>query len=369
MSLILFTLIAALAFVNGANDNCKGVATLVGHGAVKPRTALLWAMVTTAVGSLGAYWIAGGLLRTFSTALFAKDTTLNPSFFAAVLVGATGWIFLATRTGLPVSTTHAIIGSLVGAGIVMVGHAAMQWRLLGATFAIPLLLSPLLSMLTVYLVAWPLGLVLSRVAGRCVCVTQPALAATNFSGATAPIGAFGVIVDTEDVCAVLPITAGISTTTTSNAIHWLSSGLVGFARGWNDAPKIAALGLIALSGGHGTAISFGVVTGAMALGGLVAGRRVLDTLATKLTPMPLVESLTASLMTATLVCLASWNSLPVSTTHVSTGAIIGAGLKHDPRGMRWGKVSEIVLAWIVTLPVSALLAGAAALVILGIWTR
>ncbi len=79
--------------------------------------------------------------------------------------------------------------------------------------------------------------------------------------------------------------------------------------------------------------------------------------------MPLAESLTASLMTATLVGLASWNSLPVSTTHVSTGAIIGAGLKRDPRGVRWGKVGEIVLSWIVTLPVAGLIAAAAALIV------
>lgn len=83
---------------------------------------------------------------------------------------------------------------------------------------------------------------------------------------------------------------------------------------------------------------------------------MLETLAGKLTALPLAESLTASAATAALVGLASWNGLPVSTTHVATGAIIGAGLmKHDARAVRWGKVGEIVLSWVVTLPVAAVL--------------
>ena len=106
-----------------------------------------------------------------------------------------------------------------------------------------------------------------------------------------------------------------------------------------------------------------MVTVAMAAGGLIAGRRVLETLSKKLTPLPLAESLTSSLATAALVGLASWNSLPVSTTHVATGAIIGAGLKNDPARVKWAKVGEIVLSWVVTLPVAALVAGGAKLML------
>jgi len=99
------------------------------------------------------------------------------------------------------------------------------------------------------------------------------------------------------------------------------------------------------------------------IGGLISARKVLETLARKLTPLPLPESLTASLTTATLVCLASWKGLPVSTTHVSTGAIIGAGLKNNPKDVRWKKVTEILLSWIITLPAAAFLAAAAKLLI------
>ncbi len=361
MALVLLVLVAALAFANGANDNCKGVATLVGYGAARPRTALLWAMITTAFGALLSFWLAGGLLKSFSTALFVNATQLHSHFFAAVLAGAIGWVLFATRTGLPVSTTHAITGSLVGAGLVTFGFGTMRWHVLGASFAMPLMLSPLLSMAAVYVVAWPLGLVLSRAAGKCVCVTEPISISSD--GAAEIGGPVAIVVDTEQACAGAPVLAGVSASRAANGVHWLSSGLVGFARGWNDAPKIAALGLIAVSGSQGTAICFAVVAVAMAAGGIIAGRNVLDTMARKVTPMPLAESLTASVMTATLVGLASWNSLPVSTTHVSTGAIIGSGLKRDPRGVRWGKVGEIVLSWIVTLPVAAMAAAAAALIV------
>ena len=97
----------------------------------------------------------------------------------------------------------------------------------------------------------------------------------------------------------------------------------------------------------------------MAVGGYLGGRKVLETLAKKVTPLPLAESLTASLTTAALVSAASWASLPVSTTHVSTGAIVGAGLKNDPAKVKWGKVSEITLSWVVTLPVAGLVAALA----------
>jgi PiT family inorganic phosphate transporter len=108
MNILLIILLALLAFANGANDNCKGVATLVGYGAARPRQALLWAMLTTALGAAFSYWFAGGLIKSFSTALFAESARLDTSFFVAVLTGAGAWILLATRTGLPVSTTHAI---------------------------------------------------------------------------------------------------------------------------------------------------------------------------------------------------------------------------------------------------------------------
>jgi inorganic phosphate transporter, PiT family len=110
-------------------------------------------------------------------------------------------------------------------------------------------------------------------------------------------------------------------------------------------------------------LAFIIVAIAMQIGGLISARKVLETMARKLTPLPLPESLTASLATATLVCLASWKGLPVSTTHVSTGAIIGAGLKNNPREVKWKKVTEVMLSWVVTLPAAAAIAAIAELLI------
>jgi PiT family inorganic phosphate transporter len=362
MTVCLVCLVAALAFANGSNDNGKGVATLVGFGAARPWPALLYATATTAIGGVVSFWLAGGLLAGFSTGLFAKGTPLTPAFFVAVLIGAFGWVMLASRTGMPVSTTHAIIGALCGAGLVAFGNAQMQWSFLGAKFAVPLAVSPLLSLAIVYALAWPVVWGVGLLAGKCVCVVEqaPALAAVTSDG-TAVAGQphQAVVLNYESNCADAP---GVTTSAAANAVHWLSSGLISFARGWNDTPKIAALSLLALAPvNHGMAIGFAVVTVAMAVGGLVAGRKVLDTLSKKLTPLPMAESLTASLTTAALVIAASRVALPVSTTHVATGAIIGAGLKNDPASVKWTKVGEIVLSWVITLPVAALIAALAKL--------
>lgn len=367
MVIAILLLVAVLAFANGANDNGKGVATLVGLGAATRGQALGWATLTTALGAAVSFFLAGGLVKSFSTGLFTSGSELDAPFFAAVLLGAVGWIALATVTGLPVSTTHAITGGLVGAGLVSLASDQLRWAELGAKFALPLALSPLLSLTIVYLVSWPVAALVARYRGRCVCVVEgTADRLSDACGAAASIAttlpAAQVVADREEVCAPQAPVMAISIRSAANTVHWASSGLVGFARGWNDAPKIAALAiatLVAAQIPYAMALAFVVVTVAMALGGLVAGGKVLETLAKKVTPLPLAESLTASIVTASLVSAASWISLPVSTTHVSTGAIIGAGVRHNPSEVRWGKVGEIVLAWLITLPTAALISAAA----------
>jgi PiT family inorganic phosphate transporter len=362
MIVALILLVALLAFANGSNDNGKGVATLVGFGVARPWTALVYATGATAVGGVVSFWLAGGLLKGFSGGwLFDNGANLDARFYVAVLAGACGWVLLASRTGMPVSTTHAIIGALCGSGLVAFGNASVQWSALGTRFAVPLALSPVLSLAVVYVVAFPVLFVVGRLAGLCVCVVEEAAIPVTVGGAVVANSAGthrAVITGTEASCAADgPPVAAVTASAAANAIHWLSAGLISFARGWNDTPKIAALSLLALAGtAHGTAIGFAVVLVAMALGGLLAGRRVLETMSKKLTPLPLAESLTASLVTATLVGLASWRSLPVSTTHVATGSIIGAGLKNDPANVKWAKVAEIALSWLITLPVAALIA-------------
>ena len=140
-------------------------------------------------------------------------------------------------------------------------------------------------------------------------------------------------------------------------IHWghlLSASSVGFARGLNDTPKILGLlmGAALLTPIQGTL----AIAAAMALGGIVAARRVAETLSTKITPMTSGQGLVGNLATSALVIGASRLGLPVSTTHVSTGAIFGIGGAEG--SLRWGAVGRIVSAWITTLPLAAALAAA-----------
>lgn len=362
MLIALIFFLGFLSFANGANDNCKGVATLVGFGAAKPREALIWAAVTTAVGATISFWLADSLVNKFSKELFASGVVLDTAFFAAALFGASGWVILATVTGMPVSTTHALTGALVGCGLVELASGSVQWSVLTGKFLKPLALSPLLSTLLVFLMAWPVGRIAKRYAAQCICVVDRAVEVPV--GAAAAVADSGpmIVTGTNSECGIHGAVPIASTSSLANGVHWFSSGMVGLARGWNDAPKIAALGVVAVSSlvpQGGRLLTFLLVTVAMAVGGLMAGTKVLRTLAMKLTPLPLAESLTASMTTAALVSLASWNGLPVSTTHVSTGAIIGAGLKNNPRSVRWVKVIEVLLSWFVTLPVAGLLAAGA----------
>lgn len=362
MLIALILLIGCLSFANGANDNCKGVATLVGFGAAKPREALVWAAITTAVGAAISFWFADALINKFSKELFVDGVALSTEFFVAALFGACGWIIVATITGLPVSTTHALTGALVGCGLVELATGAIRWGVLSGKFLKPLGLSPLLSTLLVFLLAWPVSRVAKRYASQCVCVADGSVEAAGASSAAASAGAPVIIAGSSADCRDQGAVPIATTSSIANGVHWISSGMVGLARGWNDAPKIAALGVAAMAvvaPQNGRLLTFLLVTASMAAGGLVAGTKVLRTLAVKLTPLPLAESLTASVTTAALVSLASWNGLPVSTTHVSTGAIIGAGLKNNPRAVRWSKAGEILLSWLVTLPVAAALAAGA----------
>ena len=145
-----------------------------------------------------------------------------------------------------------------------------------------------------------------------------------------------------------------------DGLHWLSSALTSFARGLNDTPKIVALGVaasvvLAIDGS-----SFYVLVALfIGAGSLIGGFRVTETLARKVTPMTPGEGFAANLVTTLLVGLASLYALPVSTTQVSSSAIIGIGLRRGGRGVHWGKVREMLFAWVITLPAAALAAGGA----------
>jgi PiT family inorganic phosphate transporter len=170
--------------------------------------------------------------------------------------------------------------------------------------------------------------------------------------ATAPAGlAWGE----AEACERTPvIIAGV---TVADGLHWLSAGATAFARGLNDAPKVLGLGIVAAASlSISLPVAFLGIAVAMTVGSLLRGLKVTETLAEKVTKMEPLEGLAANLVTAGLVIFASHLALPVSTTHVSSGAIIGLGLKRDARRIRWRTVREMLLAWVVTLPAAALVA-------------
>ena len=364
---ILLLVVLTLAYANGANDNFKGVATLFGSGTADYRRALLWATLTTLLGSLTAVFLAGQLLKNFSgRGLVDSNLVSNPQYVGAVALGAGLTVLLATRVGMPISTTHSLIGALVGAG--WAAGSSINADKLGLEFFAPLLGSPLLA-ITVTAICYPL---LHRARQRlgvtqhtCLCIGQETLEVVP----AAPHAA--LFERAEQLSITLGDTVvcrsryqgrilGIEASGTLDRLHYLSAGAVSFARGLNDTPKIAALLLVApFFGGLGSTL---VVALPMAAGGLLSARRVAEEMSRKITPMNHGQGFVANLVTSVIVIGASRFGMPVSTTHVSCGALFGIGTVTGQARVRM--IATILSAWVTTLPTSAML-GAIAFRILG----
>ncbi|MBN8418862.1 MAG: inorganic phosphate transporter [Verrucomicrobia bacterium] len=304
--LFLLTLaVAVVAYANGANANFKGVASLFGSGTTSYRTAVNWAAVTTAAGCVAAMFLAASLLKTFSgKGLVPEALIAQPSFLLSVAAAAGVTGLLATRFGFPVSTTHILTGALLGAGWTAGDvNIAKLWD----SFIKPLLLSPVLAV------------------------------------------AAGVVL--YAILKTLRL-APDHRTRTLDALHFLSAGAVCFARGLNDTPKMAAL-LLSV-GWLGEFYGMILITVAMAAGGLISAKQVAETLAHKITDMNPGQGFAANFATALLVTTANVSGLPVSTTHVSVGALLGIGI--TTRQAKWRTVIPVLAAWVITLPLSALVA-------------
>lgn len=312
------------------------------------------------------------MVKTFSNGLVQTGTIISPAVTIAVLTGALGWVLFASRTGLPVSTTHALTGAIVGAGLVAFTGNGLVWSAIGKKIALPLVVSPFLA-LGVSLIVHPAMRLLAATKweGSCLCVmaASRALVTVDSHGATRTLfqaTSFGqpvIAVPSQcDRAGLKGIVIGL------DSIHWISSGLASFARGTNDAPKIVAMLLL----GSTTSTwpnplmqlaAFSGVAIAMGMGSYFGGLRVTEVLAEKVTRMDHREGLSANLTTSTLVLTSGWLGLPVSTTHVSSSAVIGIGLLKGVTAVRWNTTRDMVLAWIVTLPAAGLLSGLAFLAI------
>lgn len=352
MSILLIALITILlAAANGANDNIKGAATLMGSGVIGYRPAIALATAATALGGIASIFLLNGLLAAFSgKGIVPAELTTSLPFLEAVGLGAALTVGLATRLGLPVSTTHALLGGLLGAGL---AADPLQVSYVSALKAmlLPLLVSPLIAiLLAVAIVPW---LRRSREAAACVCVEQPALLA---DGGTMAFAQSAITMGSPSQAACQPAQGRVVKTIAAalwlDRAHLLSAAAVSFARGLNDTPKIAALIVAAGALGAGNASLLVIV--AMALGGWLASRRVAETLAFKVTRMDASDGLGGNLVTAALVVVASRFGMPVSTTHVSTGALFGIALGN--KGGHAQVIRNILLAWVVTLPLACALA-------------
>lgn len=312
-----------LAFANGSNDTMKGTATLAGSGVMSARIALLFAVVTTLVGSLLCLLVAPQLIAAFSgKGLVSTSIAADPSFILAVSLGSGATVIVATLLRMPISTTHAIIGGLVGSGLAFAGTALNVVPLLGL-FVLPLLLSPILA-----------GLIAAGTYATHVWIrnrTDSEFTNDFQSGKE-------------------------SNTRLTRFAHIFTAGSVGLARGLNDSPKIA--GLLLVVPYASPEYSVVAVAFIMALGGILASKKVGVTMSNNITSIDHTRGVNASFVTAFLVGCSSVIGLPVSTTLVAVGSIAGVGARGGD--VRSAMLKKIGISWLITLPTAIGLSAAVA---------
>ncbi|QKX04278.1 inorganic phosphate transporter [Aquimarina sp. TRL1] len=325
---ILFIAACFLAFSNGANDNFKGVATLFGSGTTDYKKAINWATLTTLAGSIAAVFLAEELVKNFSgKGLVPQELIQTPIFAISIAMGAAITVYIATKIGMPISTTHSLVGALFGTGVIAVG-SEFNFQKLGNTFLMPLIASPLIAAILSLVCYFILH------SGRKICritTEENEGAITTYQGNFLSLSIQKIV----------------------DFFHYISSGVVSFARGLNDTPKI--VGLLLIIKVLDIQWSMIAIAVTMAIGGLAKAKKVGETMSKKITPMNAGQGLTANMITGLLVTTASIHGLPVSTTHVSVGAIFGIGTLTKKADLK--TISKIVLSWVLTLPIAALLSG------------
>jgi len=315
-SVIAIFLLGLLSFANGANDVSKAIATLAGAKVTSVKKAVIWGSSWTFLGSVsGLYW-GTAIIKNITQNIYTTQPTFSFAMAISIGLAPAVWVLLATWRKWPVSTTHAVVGGLLGSGVVSLGISGIAWHAIFFKIALPLLVSPILAIGLAYLVS---PFLKKNIKYR-----------VNFG--------MGISVD---------------------HMHWLSSGLLSFSRGLNDTPKLIAVMLpLVLAGAMASEIMswlFLVSAVAMMVGGLAVGSRITKVLGFKVTELDHAQGFAANAISTLLVLFASKLGLPVSTTHVSASSIMGLGLS-DGQGLNKRTVWSMVFAWGVTIPITAAVA-------------
>jgi PiT family inorganic phosphate transporter len=305
-------------FLNGLHDAANSIATIVSTRVLSPRMAVLWAAFFNFI----AFAVFGlHVAETLGTGIIAAGVVDKQVIFGALL-GATGWNIVTWLAGIPSSSSHALIGGLLGAGCAKAGTDAVVLKgVLLTTGAI--VVSPLLgfalALLLVLIVSW-----------------------LFFRSAPLPVD------------------------TLFRRLQFISAALYSLGHGGNDAQK--TMGIISVLlftqglAGPSFHVPLWVVLachGAMAAGTLFGGWRIVRTMGQRITNLNPVQGFCAESAGAMTLFLATWLGIPVSTTHTIAGAITGVGAARRVRAVRWNIAGSIVIAWIVTVPAAAAMAAAA----------
>ena len=310
----------AFDFLNGLHDAANAIATVVATRLLKPVTAVAFA----AFFNFAAYFLALAIPElhkvadTIGKGLIDKDL-VTPAVVFGALVGAMFWNVVTWLKGIPSSSSHALVGGIIGAGVAHAGLTGVQWSVLNKTL-IAIVLSPTLGMMLSMLI----------------------MLVTSWMGVRATA-------------------AGAERS--FRALHLVSSATYSIGHGLNDAQK--TMGIIAVllySTGrlHGDFhVPHWVALGcyiAMGLGTLSGGWRIIETMGTRITKLSQHQGFSASAGGTVMLFAASLLGIPVSTTHTITGCIIGAGAARRASAVRWQVAQNVMIAWLITIPASAAVA-------------
>jgi len=321
-TLIAFPLLVALIvvalvfdFLNGLHDAANSIATIVSTRVLKPQMAVAWAAFFNFIAFL---FFGLHVAETLGVGIVSANVIDARVIFGA-LMGAIAWNLITWAFGIPSSSSHALIGGLIGAGIAKAGPSSIVFSGVAKTGA-AIVLSPLLG----FFLALFLMLVVSWLFVR----SSPYAVDTLF-----------------------------------RSLQFVSASLYSLGHGGNDAQK--TMGIIAVllysQGMLGSEfyVPFWVVItcqAMMGLGTLFGGWRIVKTMGSKITRLTPVQGFCAETGGATMLFVATWLGIPVSTTHTITGSIIGVGAAKKVSAVRWGIAQSIVIAWIITIPASGIIA-------------